>query len=117
MPEETEFKELSKNRAYLLRMGGVEVSAIKLEGYKAIQLGGTLSPISMGAGGSKAEGDDWLLVVKNKKQITMPYEVWIKQMAQEIGKATGSNVNTISVASSGGITLGASAIVRKEEKK
>lgn len=101
--KETEFKELSKNRAYLLRMGDVEVSAIKLEGYKAIQLGGTLSPISVRAGGSKAEGDDWLLVVKNKNQITMPYEVWVNQMAQEIGKATGSNVNTISVASSAGL--------------
>jgi hypothetical protein len=117
MPKETEFKELSKNRAYLLRMGGVEVSAIKLEGYKAIQLGGTLSPISVSAGGGKAEGDDWLLVVKNKNQITMPYEVWVKQMAQEIGRATGSKVNTISVASSGSAGLSSSVAVRKEEKK
>ena len=116
MPKETEFKELSKNRAYLLRMGGVEVSAIKLEGYKAVQLGGTLSPINISVGGGKAEGDDWLLIVKDKNQITMPYEVWAKQTAQEISRETGSNVKTISVTSSGGISLSASAIVRKEEK-
>jgi hypothetical protein len=117
MSEKTEVKEISKNRAYLLYIGGVEILAMKLEGFKAIQLGAALSPMEVDVGGTKMEASDWLTIVKDKNQITMPYEVWVKQMAQEISKATGSSVNTISVASSGGITLSASAIVRKEEKK
>lgn len=36
MPDITEYVELAKNRAYLLKMGDVEISALKLEGYKAI---------------------------------------------------------------------------------
>ena len=100
MSEKTEFKELSKNRTYLLKTGEVEITAMKLEGYKAIQLGGTISPVSIGAGGSKEEGDDWLLIVKDRNDIVMPYEVWAKQMAQEITRISGSNVSTVSVVSS-----------------
>jgi hypothetical protein len=100
MSEKTEFKELSKNRTYLLKTGEVEITAMKLEGYKAIQLEGTISPVSIGAGGSKEEGDDWLLIVKDKNDIVMPYEVWAKQMAQEITRISGSNVSTVSVVSS-----------------
>ena len=100
LSEKTEFKELAKNRAYLLKTGEVEITAIKLEGYKAIQLAGTLSPVSIGAGGSKEEGDDWLLVVKGENQIVMPYEIWTKRMAQEITNISGSAVSTISVVSS-----------------
>jgi len=70
-----------------------------LEGYKAIQLGGTVSPVNIALGGSKKEGDDWLLIVKDRNKIAMPYEVWTKQMAQEINKISGSNVSTISVVS------------------
>jgi hypothetical protein len=64
-------------------------------------------------GGSKTEGDDWLLVVKDKNQITMPYEVWVKHTAQEISKATGSSINMISVASSGGTAVSSSFTTRK----
>lgn len=117
MPDETKFRELSKNRAYLLYIGGVEILAIKLEGFKAIQLGAALSPMEVDVGGTKTEASDWLTIVKDKNQITMPYEVWVKQMAQEISKATGSSVNTISVASSGGITLGSSVTVRKDKNQ
>jgi hypothetical protein len=101
MADVTMCEELAKNRAYLLRMGGVEISAMKLEGYKATQLGGTISPINVSAGGSKVEGDDWLIIVKDKNNIVMPYEVWVKQVAGEINKASGSNVNTISVLTGG----------------
>jgi hypothetical protein len=115
MSEETEYVQLSKNRAYLLRMGGVEISAMKLEGYKAIQLGGTVSPINVSASGSKVEGDDWLLVVKDKNNIVMPYEVWVKQVAGEINRLSGSNVNTISVLTSGETIVSVAKVV--EEKK
>ena len=93
--------ELAKNRAYLLKMGDVEISALKLEGYKASQLGGTISPISVSAGGSRVEGDDWLLVVKDKDNVVMPYPLWVKKVANEINRITGSNINTISVLTSG----------------
>jgi len=115
MTDETEFKELSKNRAYLLRIGGIEVAAMKLEGYKAIQLGGTLSPYGVGGGGGKAEGDDWLLVVKDENKITMPYEAWVKQAVQEIGKATGSNIGTVSLASNA--TVASNAVAEQKKKK
>jgi len=97
MSEETEFKELSKNRAYLLKIGGTEICAIKLEGYKAIQLGGTISPVSVGAAGSKVEGDDWLVIAKDSNAIVMPYEVWVKKVVSEIARVSGSSVSTISV--------------------
>lgn len=100
MPEETEFQELKKNRAYLLKIGGTEISAMKLEGYKATQLGGTVSPYSVGVGGSKVEGDDWLIVVKDRNDIAMPYEVWANQVTQAISKLSGSNVSTVSVVTS-----------------
>jgi hypothetical protein len=99
LSEKTEFKELAKNRTYLLKTGDAEITAMKLEGYKAIQLGGTVSPVNIALGGSKKEGDDWLLIVKDRNKIAMPYEVWTKQMAQEINKISGSNVSTISVVS------------------
>jgi len=117
MAEDTECRELSKNRAYLLRMGGVEISAMKLEGYKAIQLAGTLSPISVGAEGSKVEGDDWLIVVKDKNNIVMPYDVWVRQVAGEIKKASGSNVNTISVLTSGEPVVTETKTVNIEKKE
>ena len=97
MPDDTECKELAKNRAYQLKVGSVEISALKLEGFKASQLGGTISPVSMSAQGSKAEGDDWLVVVKDKNNIVMPYDVWTKQVAKEIHNASGSNVQTLSM--------------------
>jgi hypothetical protein len=100
MSGKTEFKELSKNRTYLFKTGGVEITAMKLEGYKAIQLGGTISPVNVGVGGSKEEGDDWLLIVKDRNDIVMPYEVWAKQVAQEITRISGSNVSTVSIVSS-----------------
>jgi hypothetical protein len=100
MSKETECKELKKNRAYLLNIGNVEISALKLEGYKATQLGGTLSPVNVSLGGAQVEGDDWLIIVKDEKNIVMPYNVWVSQIAEELNKATGSNVNTISVVSS-----------------
>jgi hypothetical protein len=104
--EKTECKELSKGRAYMLKIGGVEISALKLEGYKASQLGGTVSPLGVGASGSKAESDDWLLVVKDKEGITMPYDVWAAKVASVISKASGSNVGTISVVSGEVVTSG-----------
>jgi hypothetical protein len=100
MSEKTEFKELSKNRAYLIKTAGVEISATKLEGYKAVQLGGTVSPVSVGIGGSKQEGDDWLLIVKDRNNIVMPFDVWTKRMAQDISEVTGSSINSITVVSS-----------------
>ena len=100
MSEKTEFLELKKNRAYQLKISGTEISAMKLEGYKATQLGGTVSPYSIGVGGSKAEGDDWLVIVKDRNEIVMPYEVWVTQVASEIATVSGSNVSTISVVSS-----------------
>ena len=99
MSKETECKELQKNRAYVLTVGDVEISALKLEGFKAIQLGGTVSPINVGVGGSKVEGDDWLVIVKNKDNIAMPYQVWAQQVANELSKATGSTISSVSVVS------------------
>lgn len=101
MSDITECEELAKNRAYLLKMGDVQISALKLEGYKASQLGGTLSPTSLGVEKSNVEGDDWLLIVKDKNNIVMPYGVWVAKVASEISRITGSNVNTISVLTSG----------------
>jgi hypothetical protein len=98
--EKTESKELLKNRTYLLKTGGVEITAMKLEGYKAIQLGGTVSPVNLAVGGSKQEGDDWLLIVKDRNDIVMPYDAWTKKMAKEITTLTGASVGSISVVSS-----------------
>ena len=102
MPE-TKVKELAKNRAYLVYFGEVEILALKLEGFKATQIGGTLSPVAVAVEGKQLEASDWLTVVKDKNQITMPYDVWARQVALEISKATGSSVNTISV-TSGSVT-------------
>lgn len=49
MSNKTECKELVKNRAYILNIDGLEISALKLEGFKASQLDGELSPTSAGA--------------------------------------------------------------------
>jgi hypothetical protein len=120
---ETKFKELSKDRAYLVYIGGVEILALKLEGFKTTQIGGTLSPMGVGVEGKKAEASDWLTIVKDKDQITMPYEVWVGKLAQEISKATGSSVNTISVVSSVpssgsfGVSMKAKVTVEEVEKK
>jgi hypothetical protein len=120
---ETKVVPLLKDRGFLIYMGGVEILALKLEGFKTIQIGGVLSPIGVGIEGQKAETSDWLALVKDKNQITMPYDVWAKQVAQEISKATGSSVNTISVVSSvpanatAGIGVRGSATVKEVEKK
>jgi hypothetical protein len=98
MSSETKVKELSKNRAYLVNFGGVEILVLKLEGFRATQLGALLSPIGVNIEGKQAEANDWLALVKDKNQITMPYEVWVSQIARELSRATGSSVNTISVA-------------------
>jgi hypothetical protein len=100
MSDIIKYKELAKNRAYLLTMGDVQISALKLEGYKASQLGGTISPTSIGAQKTNIEGDDWLLVVKDKNDIVMPYSVWVNKLANEISVVTGSPINTISVLTS-----------------
>jgi hypothetical protein len=97
MSDNIKYKELAKNRAYLIMMGDVQISALKLEGYKASQLGGTISPYSVGAQKTNIEGDDWLLVVKDKNDIVMPYSVWANKLANEISVVTGSSVNTVSV--------------------
>ena len=54
MSDKTTVKELKKNRAYRITMGGVEIVALNLEGFKATQLGGTLSPWEVAAGGEQA---------------------------------------------------------------
>lgn len=99
MSKESEVKELSRNRAYRLKTGDTEFTAIKLEGFKATQLGGTVSPISVGVGGSKVEGDDWLIVVKDKNNIVIPYVTWVRDASSKIQTASGSNVSTVSVVS------------------
>lgn len=100
MSDVTECIELAKNRAYLLKMGDVQISALKLEGYKASQLGGTLSPTNISAQKANVEGDDWLLVVKDKNDIVMPYSIWVNKLANEISVVTGSPINSISVLTS-----------------
>lgn len=123
MSDKTKVTELSKNRAYLVNFGGVEILALKLEGFKATQLGAIVSPMGVNVDGKKAEANDWLALVKDKNQITMPYDVWANQLAHEISKATGSSVNTISVANNatraeGAVSTGfrGSATVKKVEK-
>jgi hypothetical protein len=97
MSDKIECKELAKNRAYLLRIGGVEFSALKLEGFKVTQLAGTVSPTNLGLSGSKVEGDDWLILVKDADNIVMPYGVWVRKVAKAIESASGSSVKTIGV--------------------
>ena len=97
MSDNIKCKELAKNRAYLLMMGDVQISALKLEGYKASQLGGTISPYRVGAEKTNIEGADWLLIVKDKNDMVMPYSVGANRLANEISMATGSSVNTVSV--------------------
>lgn len=99
MSNETEFNEIKKGRVYQLKVGGIEISAMKLEGYKATQLGGTVSPLSVGASGSKVETDDWLIIAKDKDNVAMPYEVWVQKAAQAISEVSGSNIGTVSVVS------------------
>ena len=124
MSDITKCEELYKNRAYLLMMGDVQISAMKLEGYKASQLGGTVSPIGLSVGGNKVEGNDWLVVVKDKNDIVMPYDVWVNKLAKEISAVTGSNVNTISVLTSGDVKVADSGtmtelvtVIKTEPKK
>jgi hypothetical protein len=125
MSDNIKYKELAKNRAYLLMMGDVQISALKLEGYKASQLGGTISPTSIGAQKTNIEGDDWLLVVKDKNDIVMPYSVWVNKLANEISLVTGSSINTISVLTSNevkvnegvGIAIEAKVSVEKIDNK
>ncbi len=116
MTNDTTMKELAKGRAYLVKMGGVEILALKLEGFKATQLEAALSPMAVDIGGKQAESNDWLMIVKTKDQIAMPYDVWARQVALGISKATGSSISTISVATSGDIVTAGSADVRKDKK-
>jgi hypothetical protein len=97
MPEETSVKELCKGKAYIISIGGFEIVALKLEGFKALQIGGAISPINVSAEGSKVEGDDWLVIVKDPQKIVQPYETWVKQVSTQITNASGSLVSTISV--------------------
>lgn len=105
MSRDSEVRELSRNRAYRLKTGDTEFTAIKLEGFKAIQLGGTVSPISVSAEGKKVEGDDWLIVVKDKNNIVVPYETWVREATTKIGNVSGSHVSTVSVVSGNVETL------------
>ncbi len=98
MSRETSVEELSKKRAYKLSIGGYEIVAMKLEGYKALQVAGTLSPIAVGVKGAKVEGDDWLVIVKDPKGIVQPIETWAKQVSVQIKEVSGgAMVNTVSV--------------------
>jgi|SRR5208282_4079205 len=98
-------EELAKNRAYLLTIGDVQISALKLEGIKTSQLGGTISPTSFGLQKGNIEGNDWLVFVTDKNKITMPYDVWVNKLANEISIVTGSPINTISVLTSNEVKL------------
>ena len=97
MPKESSVKVLSKNRAYKLSIGGNEIVALKLEGYKASQLGGVLTTIGVGMEGNKAEMDDWLVVVKDERGIVQPMDVWAEKVSREIANVSGSTVGTVSV--------------------
>lgn len=98
MSKKTECKQLLKNRAYSLTIGDIELTALKLEGIKATQLGGTINPMGVSLGGQQVEGDDWIIIVK-KEGISVPYSVWSQQVASQLLNATGSNVGTFSVVS------------------
>ena len=99
MSQKTEFEVLAKDKAYILTVGGVEIIAMKLEGFKAIQMAGTIGLTNVGLSGGQTVINDWLTIVKDKDNLTMPYDVWVKKVAEEIGKATGSSVSGVSVAS------------------
>lgn len=106
MSDVIKYEELAKNRAYLLTMGNVQISALKLEGIKASQLGGTISPTSFGIQKGNVEGNDWLVFVKDKNDIVMPYGVWVNKLANEISVVTGSPINSISVLTSNEVNCG-----------
>ncbi len=78
---------------------------MKLEGIKASQLGGTISPTNFGLQKSNVEGNDWLVFVKDKNDIVMPYDVWVNKLANEISVVTGSPINSISVLTSNEVVL------------
>ena len=115
MTDVTVCEELAKNRAYLLKMGNIEISALKLEGYKASQLGGTISPLNMGVEKSNVEGDDWLLIVKDENKKVLPYGVWVAQVAKEVSKVSGSNIGTVSVLTSGDTKVVSAKVDEKKE--
>ena len=118
MSGDTQFRELSKERAYWFRLGGIEFMAVKLEGFKASQVGGTLNPIDVRVSfeRSRAESDDWIVVVKDKSGIVSPLNVWAVQAAKAITNASGSNVGTVSVVSSGSASLPASFTIPEKKK-
>ncbi|TSA57369.1 hypothetical protein D4R42_01720 [bacterium] len=99
MSEETKFEQLAKGKAYKLFIGGYEIVCIKLEGFKAWQLAGTVSPIVIEAKAGKIEGDDWLVIVKDPQGIVQPIQNWAKQISTEIANVSGSPIGTVSVLS------------------
>jgi len=99
LSQETELEELAKNRAYVLTVGGVKIVAMKFEDFKALQPAGRVGLTNIGLSGSQTERNDWLVVVTDMNNLTMPSEVWVKKVAAEISTVTGSNINGISVVS------------------
>jgi len=98
--EDIQIKELSKGRAYQLSIAKVEVVALKLEGFKARQVGAVLSPLEVKAEAryKGEEGNDWLIVVKDRDNIVMPYSTWEDRLRGAIQHASGAQVGTISLA-------------------
>ena len=60
----TSYKELAKNRAITLTIGGNELVALKLPSKEALGLSGVMNtvPVGIGVKGEKAEENNWLVL-------------------------------------------------------
>lgn len=97
MSEETYVEELYPKRAYKRSIGSAEIVAMKLEGYKASEVGGAIFSTGAEVKAGKAETNDWLVVVKDPRGIVQPMEGWVKNVSNAITDASGNEVQNVSV--------------------
>lgn len=97
MSEQISVEELRKNKAYRLLIADREIVAMKLADYGALKFRKFLRPMTVGSEAGDVEGDDWLLIVKDSKDLPQPLDVWVRKVSDIITEASGAAVGTLGV--------------------
>ncbi|MBN1763603.1 MAG: hypothetical protein JW878_11130 [Methanomicrobia archaeon] len=89
-------EELGRGKAYRIKMGDTNIVALKLEGFRAQNIGGAVSTMGIGVEGERVESNDWLILVKDSEGVYTD-DVWKKKVANGIANVSGTYVDNITI--------------------
>ncbi|MDD2665612.1 MAG: hypothetical protein PHD13_02375 [Methanocellales archaeon] len=98
--EETSYEVLAKNRAIKITFGNIKMLAVNLPGTQVLGLDAILKtiPVELEIAGKKGIENNWIVLMKDSKGITKPYDVWAKDVATVISEASENDVSNLSIA-------------------